>query len=509
MDVDPPESKTKKGISWYDYATKNKDILFGQGNGMGSNHNSNNSAPIITPSSNGNSGTSGSDGGGPAGNNGGPNGSSPGNSGGYFGGPSPGGNSGPNGGGGGGGFDPNGQNQNNFQIQVFKPIEKPTVKAYPVLKEIEKYDKWYQDLLTTSRSHGTDDVLREQYRPDSYNAFARFEQVQKFMYAVFRYTVRPTELEEYVQDEIMTGDAQRAIANIKQHMRHSTYAILSSQTTMQDIITTRFQPGKEKAYDFILRFNELFRAYNRQQRRPELRISPFHKRSYLQTALASVRDFKSIADRETDRLAMGGAEFTYLEYLTAAKAVASRYDKVGSSRRTRDINIVTNEREDDSDEDTATETQINEVRRKTRDPKNFAAQMNKETWGSLSKDTQKTWDEISKEDKAKILQYSMDREAKRKTLLKANMHLTDTTSENEDVANEGDDEASVEDGNPQISVNNAIQRARNDAHIGDPRRVLGSDKASEIKAMMHRLVHDDYEEESESDNESDFLWGGR
>jgi TRAP-type C4-dicarboxylate transport system substrate-binding protein len=130
---------------------------------------------------------------------------------------------------------------------------------------------------------------------------------------------------------------------------------------------------------------------------------------------------------------------------------------------------VTNEREDDSNEDTVTETQINEVRRKTRDPKNFAAQMNKETWGSLSKDNQKTWDEISKEDKAKILQYSMDREAKRTTLIKANMHLTDTISENEDVANEGDDEVSVEDGNPQISVNNAIQRARNDAHIGDPR----------------------------------------
>jgi hypothetical protein len=226
---------------------------------------------------------------------------------------------------------------------------------------------------------------------------------------------------------------------------------------MQDIITTRFQPGKEKAYDFILRFNELFRAYNRQQRRPELRISPFHKRSYLQTALSPARDFKSIADRETNRLAMGGAEFTYLEYLTAAKAVASRYDKGGPPRRTRDINNVINEREDDSDEDTVTETQINEVRRKARDPRNFAAQMNKETWGSLSKDTQKTWDEISKEDKAKILQYSMDREAKRKTLIKANMHLTDTIYENEDAANEGDDEVSVEDGNAQISVNNAIQ----------------------------------------------------
>ena len=64
-------------------------------------------------------------------------------------------------------------------------------------------------------------------------------------------------------------------------------------------------------------------------------------------------------------------------------------------------------------------------------------------------------------------------------------------AENEDDENEGDDEVSVEDGNPQISVNNAIQRARNDAHIGDPRRVLGTDKATEIKAMMHRFVHDE------------------
>jgi hypothetical protein len=394
----------------------------------------------------------------------------------------------------------------NLPPQLFKPIKKPTVKAYPVLKEIEKYEKWYKDLLTLSRSHGTDDVLNERYRPADYLAFAKFEQIQKFMYAVLRFTVRPSELEEYVQDEILSGDAQQAMTNIKRHMRHSTYAILSSQTTMRDIINTRFEPGKEKAYDFILRFNEMFQSYNRQQRRPELRISQFHRRSYLQTALEGVPKFQAVADRETDRLAMGGAEFNYNEYLTAAKAIASRFDMKSYNRR-RDINNVIEECEDESDDETVTEAQINEVRRKTRDPKNFAAQMNKETWTSLSKDAQKTWDEISKEDKAKILQYSMEREAKRKASIKANIHQADTPSE-DDGHDSGDDKESSEEENPQISVNNAIQRARNDAHIGDPRRVLGNDKASEIKAMMHRIVHDEHEGESVSDDDSDFSWGG-
>ena len=50
-------------------------------------------------------------------------------------------------------------------------------------------------------------------------------------------------------------------------------------------------------------------------------------KSYLQTALSSVVMLHAVSDRENDRVIRGEAEFTYDEYLRAAKASATIYDE--------------------------------------------------------------------------------------------------------------------------------------------------------------------------------------
>jgi hypothetical protein len=61
-----------------------------------------------------------------------------------------------------------------------------------------------------------------------------------------------------------------------------------------------------------------------------------------------------------------------------------------------------------------------------------------------------------------------------------------------------------------ISINNVLWKVCRDAHLGDPRRVLGSDKKSYLTAMVHRLSRDDNSDDS--DDESDgynSYWGNQ
>jgi hypothetical protein len=64
------------------------------------------------------------------------------------------------------------------------------------------------------------------------------------------------------------------------------------------------------------------------------------------------------------------------------------------------------------------------------------------------------------------------------------------------------EEASPSTDEPEsdISVNNVLRKVCRDAHPGDPRRVLGSDKKSYLKAMVHRLSRDDSSDDSDDDS---------
>jgi hypothetical protein len=149
--------------------------------------------------------------------------------------------------------------------------------------------------------------------------------------------------------------------------------------------------------------------------------------------------------------------------------------------------------------------------------------MNKETWTSLSKETQEIWDKIGKEDKAKLLNYGMDRAERAR---KANVHELEDKKEikvNNHELSEPDaaSEEKVEDAppeNPTINVNNVLTGVRSEAHPGDPRRMLGSSKPStksSLEAMYHRLgtSYDSEESDSSSSDEDsetgeDFREGG-
>jgi hypothetical protein len=147
--------------------------------------------------------------------------------------------------------------------------------------------------------------------------------------------------------------------------------------------------------------------YNSQQRIPELYINDHMRQLYLQNAVSQVKALRDVNDRETDQLVMGCPGFSYDEYLIAVKSAATNIDEHRSTKSTRDINMLMND--PPNDEAAILEYAINKVKRRYRDLGQLAAQMNRETWKSLSPGAQTTWDTLTQEDKAKILDYATKR----------------------------------------------------------------------------------------------------
>jgi hypothetical protein len=133
--------------------------------------------------------------------------------------------------------------------------------------------------------------------------------------------------------------------------------------------------------------------------------------------------------------------------------------------------------------------------------------MNCDTWKSLSPSAQTTWDTLTQEDKAKILDYANKRGEQRQASadkeptknVQINTHEIVPSNEPSSASSE---EAPSSTAEPEsgISVNNVLRQVCRDAHPGDPRRVLGSDKKSYLKAMVHCLSRDDSSDDSDDDS---------
>jgi hypothetical protein len=454
------------------------------------------------------------------------------NAGGFPLGPTPTGRFGGNGGmptgGGGGGPPPSGNpyTHTTSNDSMVKPLMKPDIKSFPILKVMAEFTKWYSDSLALAKAQGVACLFDHTYKPRSSYDKDIFYFQQAFFYAVLRRVIKPPELWQFVNFYLPTTDAQAALISITNHARKSTHAIITLRDSMQDIVNARMvKDWKGTALDFIIAFDAMMDEYNKCQEHPELHINSFQKRQYLQNAVTGVRGLQDVLDRESDRITMGEPAFNYEQYMSTLKSVATRLDdkrrkegKRFANWHSLEDNLPNSSQIDvNQAEVKRLEYAINEARQK-RDSSDYAAQMNRETWKSLSPETQAVWDTISKEEKAKILTYSKDRSNRRST----KAHLTDTNTKidvnNHDISSDDrDDEgpheepATTSEGVKVNTVmwkaNNAILDARNEAHPGDPRRMMGSSQGARasIEAKLHqhlRSFDDSHDEESSDEEES-------
>ena len=396
-----------------------------------------------------------------------------------------------------------------------RPLLKADIKAYPVLKDTIDFDQWYKDCYATAKAQGTDDIWdMTVIAPDAtYKTRLEFYHRQTYTYAVLRRAVRPPELREHVEANSFTCDAMKTIWAITNHMRHSTSAVITLREMMIKITSDRLDLRKwnKPVYEYIISFVELMNRYNKTQGTADLQINWRQKKTYLQNAVSQVRPLQAVIDRETDRMVLGGEPFGFPEYLSALKNVATRMDEGRDKRSRREINVLMeadpeHEQEyEGPDTSRLVEFAINELKRQGR-PADYSSKMNRDTWNSLSSESQKTWDTLAEEEKSKILSYAKDRSERRDA--KANVTETKSkTTVNFHETDEPKEENTTEESQPEsqnIQVSNVVTQARSEAHPGDPRRMLGTRES--LTSMFHTLSYESSDDSEDEDGDFADYW---
>jgi hypothetical protein len=290
-----------------------------------------------------------------------------------------------------------------------------------------------------------------------------------------------------------TLDGRAALVDLAFQARQSTEAVVAGRRTLEKIAHQRYDSRAGSALSFITKFEEVMESYNLQQRNPGMMLTGPMMKAYLQTALSSVVMLRAVSDRENDRIIRGEPEFTYDEYLRAVKASATIYDENTGGKRSVNVAQATNSDPDPLVEE-MTEYFVNMA--KKRAP---GATMSKETWQNISDEGKSVWDKLSNSDKQKILQYAMKRATAKETITVNQAVIQaseDDTEEFEDAKSPPDTENAQD--NPELEINQAVSKARSEAHPGDVRRVLSGPtkkRATTQVKFAQWITKDDIEDE--------------
>lgn len=358
---------------------------------------------------------------------------------------------------------------------------KPDLKPFPELRSDADFPQWYEDVMAIARAQGFVGIfLGERPDPNNQTECLEFDRKLAFGYMMLRKKVLMPQGKRIIQNHRQSWDAQMILWDIIHYNRHSTHAILSGRQILEKLTTLVFEAASGRsALTFVTSFERMLETYNDQQSDVGMMLPPPMMKAMLQRSVAGVAMLQDVANREQERIAQGGQLFDYFEYLHILKSTATIYDQK-RQRRSAHTHALTGWDDDEPGGPTletagsieeAVDYVINEMRRRTP-----GSSMNKETWKSISKDGQGTWDKMSDSDKAKILRYATERASLTKDKVESNTHSIDhgddADAKTMDMAT---DEAPSRGEDDIVAINNAVSKARGQAHPGDPRRMLGND----------------------------------
>ena len=368
-----------------------------------------------------------------------------------------------------------------------------------------------------ARAHGIEDVFDPNYVPDplDHDENLEFYYKQTFFYAVLLQTIKPYELLQFVEQQAEYSDAQQVLIDMNRHIRQSTYAVITTADMMKEITTTVFdaRTWDRPVLEWVIGFDKLMTEYNQLQRIQAMKFTEIMKRTYMQQALRNNKPLQEISDREQERMVTGEPPFTYPQYLSLIKSKATRMDVAKKPKKTREAQMhnTTKYMEEDDDSD---DLEVNVMKSTDNVP---GSRMPLSTWKSLSEETQSVWDQIDPAEKAKILSASRDDSKKpRRHANFAEQTAAETIEANVHNQNDDSDDTLEPNERPSIQANTALSTARKEAHPGDPRRLLGSDRPSKqdtekgstrshdtkshLEAMIHTYTVSDDEQSDESED---------
>ncbi len=361
---------------------------------------------------------------------------------------------------------------------------KPDISMYPVLRDQGKYYKWDDNFVRLTQAFGFGKALDDTYNPDEFTQpkeHAALAQAMAFLYAVLEIKVKTDEGRAIIHAHAENMDVRGIFRDLRRHAQNSMHATFLEGKLLSKISNATIVGWSGTYLSFINKYVDTVLEYNDHASEPLLTAQV---KSMLEKAVASVPGLNQVkVDGEYHAVLNNRPSLDYSQYLIMLKNKAQVLDEERSGRRTtRGINLHEFDSSDTSICDEIMEYAVNLAGR----PGNISAKMNKETWSSLSPEGQKTWDQLSDKDKARILTYARNRGSPSKapseqrsvnfTDLSPDPDTVDTTPDPEPSIDEGQPDAShdVDSSSEEIAINQAISQARRDAHPGDPRKMLSS-----------------------------------
>ena len=213
-------------------------------------------------------------------------------------------------------------------LQEFRKAAKRDKSQYSDLKEEKQWDNWYRSTISTARSHGCEHVFDPQYKPETSEDIAIFDEVQKFMYSVFDAKLHTDVGKDLVQTYFQTYDAQTIFKKLQEHATKSTHASITSSQLLTYITSTLFHDSKwtGTSHGFIIHWLNQLRLYENLVKKEDHFTDPINL-AMLQNVVSGTESLHRVKTQSDHDVARGELPLTFENYKTLLLSAAATLDE--------------------------------------------------------------------------------------------------------------------------------------------------------------------------------------
>ena len=370
-------------------------------------------------------------------------------------------------------------------------------------------------LEITARAHGLIHLFDPDYEPLTLQEYKDYVDASAWFYMVLKKCVKTTTGENVIKKHIYDYNIPKVLAALAADARTSTHAVVNLRQLFLKIATMRCDANyRGTLMSFLNLFKTRVRDYNlhiivAQQ------ITEVMAKVHLRSAVAPCKPLNEVQIRESERIVLGEPEYRYEEYLQLLEHQATLVDARNAEKRAANSHLLEwSDPESEGKEEAIDVNQaLSEYIIQTAASKQ-GVRMSRGTWRSLTPDAQKVWDQLDDDSKALILSNSQAKKGRAKRNVQANMTIQELTEEQDEETPSEESPTSDESDGDTIQANNTevLTNAKNEAHPGDPRKMMGKKTTVEAKNVNFKQFNVNYEAMEhtvdayweESDDESDF-----
>ena len=300
-------------------------------------------------------------------------------------------------------------------LRDFKRGIKRDILCFTPLKDNNAWDNWDRSTNAQACAQGVSDVLNPSHNPTLKDEKELFDEMQKFMYAVFEKNLLTDKGKALVRKHQAKYNAQAIYKELKDYATSSTKASMDASTILSYITTVRLGDGKWKGstHAFILHWQDQVRKYN--DLCDGTGLSHKLQHTLLQNAVHPIDELRAVKNQADQYKTQTGKDLFYHEYVDLLLSAAQQYDKTltntpskqnrrhvyehdifGSAFEYGETFYNTNNSFD-------IDSPINTIEAYATFA-NRGPRLNRDQWHSLPDDAKKIWDMLTPDAKSIILQ---------------------------------------------------------------------------------------------------------